>query len=256
MITRRRLLHVFRTIGSDEDQGEFAASYLVSRLKAKRVAVVGDSSAYSTGLARSVDYNLRQLGSTTVSSQSFTPGTRDFAPLLARVKAAAPQAVYFAGYYSDAGLFIRQARGQGIGVPLLGGDATVETSVITTAGTSAEGFTATTSPSGSLLKSPAAKTFARDYREMFHTEPGSYAPYEYDAVNILAWAVKSAGSPDPEAVTSALNNVYRFKGVTGEISFEATGDRLLPVYMTTVVRKGRFVPGMTQTPDGIWTRAD
>lgn len=256
LITGRRLRHVFRTIGSDADQGAFAASYLVDQLKATRVAVVHDGSAYSKGLAQSMSYNLRKNGGSTVSTQSFTAGTKTFGPLLARVKAARPEAVFFPGYYADAGLFIRQARGHGIDVPLLGGDAALEKSVVTAAGRSAEGFTVTTPPLASFLTSEAAKAFARDYRAMFGTEPGSYAPYEYDAMKILAWAVKTARSADPAKVTIALGNTYRYKGVTGDISFEPNGDRLLPVFVTAVVRDGAFEPGMAMTEGGVWSRAE
>jgi ABC-type branched-subunit amino acid transport system substrate-binding protein len=256
LITGRRLRHVFRTIGSDADQGAFAASYLMDQLKAKRVAVVHDGSAYSKGLAESMSYNLGRNGGTTVSTQSFTAGTKTFLPLLARTKAARPEAVFFPGYYADAGLFIRQARATGIDVPLLGGDAALEESVITAAGRAAEGFTVTTPPLVSFLTSAAATTFAHDYRTMFGTDPGSYAPYEYDAMNILARAVKTAHSADPAKVTFALDNVYSFKGVTGTISFEPNGDRLLPVFVTAVVHDDAFQPGMAMTDEGAWTRAD
>ncbi|MBV8125500.1 MAG: branched-chain amino acid ABC transporter substrate-binding protein, partial [Paucibacter sp.] len=51
-----------------------------------------------------------------------------------------------------------------------------------------------------------------------------YAPYVYDAVNVMVAAMVKAGSADPAKYLSVLAKTEGYKGVTGNISFDAKGD--------------------------------
>ncbi|HET7867588.1 MAG TPA: branched-chain amino acid ABC transporter substrate-binding protein, partial [Burkholderiaceae bacterium] len=51
-----------------------------------------------------------------------------------------------------------------------------------------------------------------------------YAPYVYDAVNVMVAAMVKAGSSDPAKYLPALAATSGYKGVTGTISFDNKGD--------------------------------
>ncbi|MCH0569139.1 branched-chain amino acid ABC transporter substrate-binding protein [Streptomyces sp. MUM 136J] len=252
-ITERGLKHVFRTIGRDDKQSEFAARYMVEYLKADNVAVIHDNTAYSKGLAEATKDTVRKLGAKTVFYDAITPGAKDFTSFLTKAKSTRPQAIYFTGYYADAGLLLKQADELGIDVPIIGGDANQDPTVIRTAGRAAEGFTTTTAPLPDFIKSTA--DFVSAYKSEYGTEPGPYAPYEYDAVNVLADAIARAGSADSEKVTEALHATKDYAGVTGPINFDEKGDRVHPVYVTAVVEGGVFVPGKKLDESGNWVDA-
>ena len=50
-----------------------------------------------------------------------------------------------------------------------------------------------------------------------------YAPYVYDAVNVMVAAMEKAGSSDPEKYLPEIGKI-EYKGVTGPIAFDEKGD--------------------------------
>jgi branched-chain amino acid transport system substrate-binding protein len=252
-ITNRGLKHVFRTIGRDDRQADFAAKYLVQYLKANNVAIIHDNTAYAKGLAEAARDDVGKVGGKVVFYDAITPGAKDFNSFLTSVRSTKPQAVYFTGYFSDAGLLIKQARELGIKIPLVGGDATQDATVIKTAGEAAEGFATTTAPLPSFISSAAS--FVGAYKAKYSTDPGPYAPYEYDAIKVLGDAIGRAKSADSQKISDALHATKDFQGITGAINFEANGDRLNPVYVTAVVKGGTFTPGKTLDASAAWIDA-
>lgn len=144
---------------------------------------------------------------------------------------------------------MRQAKELGLAVRLVGGDATNEPSVIKTAGPAAEGYIVTTAPLPEFL--PGATAFINAYTERFGAAPGPFSVYEYDAVRVLADAITQAVSTDPQDVTDALRTI-RHAGITGEIAFDAKGDRQTLLHATAIVRDGRFRPHKRIGPSGNW----
>ncbi len=247
-ITSRGLQHVFRTIGRDDKQGEFAAQYMTKDLKAKRIAIIHDNTAYAKGLAEATKAALEKLGLTPVFFDAITPGSKDFNSFLTGVRGKQPDATYFTGYFADAGLLLKQARDLGITTPIIGGDATNDPTVIKTAGSAANNFSVTTAPLPQFIS--AASSFVSDYTSAYGGVPGPYSVYEYDAISVTADAIKRAGSTDPDKINAALKGTKDFAGLTGTINFEPTGDRANPVYITAVVKGGQFTRGRTMDPSG------
>jgi branched-chain amino acid transport system substrate-binding protein len=245
-LTNRGLTHVFRTLGRDDRQGEFAAQYMVKDLKAKNIAIINDNTAYAKGLADATKASLEKLGTAPVFFDAITPGAKDFNSFLTGVRGKQPDATYFTGYFADAGLLLKQARDLGITTPIIGGDATNDPTVPKTAGKAAEGFTVTTAPLPQFIA--AAAPFVTSYKAAYSTGPGPYSVYEYDAVAVAADAIKRAGSTDSQKITDALKQTKDFQGLTGKIAFEDTGDRANPVYITAVIKSGEFVPARTLDP--------
>jgi branched-chain amino acid transport system substrate-binding protein len=66
-----------------------------------------------------------------------------------------------------------------------------------------------------------------DFKAKFKTKNGVdvqiYAPYVYDAVNVLAEAMVKAGSAEPEKYLPEIGKL-QYKGVTGPIAFDEKGD--------------------------------
>jgi branched-chain amino acid transport system substrate-binding protein len=66
--------------------------------------------------------------------------------------------------------------------------------------------------------------FYADYKKKFGIDVQLYAPYVYDAVNLMVAAMVKAGSADPAVYLPVLAKTEGYKGVTGPISFDAKGD--------------------------------
>jgi branched-chain amino acid transport system substrate-binding protein len=241
MLTERGLRTVFRTAGRDDQLAIFAARFLAGPAGVKKLAVVHNNTVYSQYLAeqtRSANNDL-QLGMDIVLFDGVRPGEADYGDALRRVEDLGADTLYYTGYPAEAAVILRQTKDLGLAVRVAGGNATNEPTVIEAAGPAAEGFVVTTSPLPEFL--PGAGAFTISFTQRFGTAPGAYSVYEYDAVKVLAAAVWSAGSTDPNQITAALR-ATRHQGVTGEISFDSKGDRQTITYMSAIVRNGNFVP--------------
>ncbi|WP_284946108.1 branched-chain amino acid ABC transporter substrate-binding protein [Acidisoma cladoniae] len=249
-LTEMGVTTVFRTIGRDDEQGPFAAGYMANDLHAKKVAVIDDNTTYSKGLADNIVASLKTDGVDVVYYDAITPGQMDYSAVLSHVATLMPDVIFYTGYFSEAGLIAKQAAALHIKAVMMGGDATNDPTLIKTAGPGAEGWTATTAPLPQFLS--GAKGFVTDFTAAYKTAPGPYSVYEYDAVDVVAKAITDANSLDPAAITAALHKIKGFMGLTGDITFNAKGDRETAVYITVVVKNGEFAPGMMLDPAGKW----
>lgn len=242
--------NVFRTIGRDDEQGPFAAAYISGYLHDKKAAVINDNTTYSKGLADNTVAALKKDGVDVVYNDSITPGQMDYSAVLSHVASLGPDAIYYTGYFSEAGLLAKEAAALHVTAKMMGGDATNDPTLIKTAGPAAEGWTATTAPLPQFLS--GAKDFVSTYTKTYGTGPGPYSPYEYDAVSVAAKAIADAGSTDPAKVTAALHKIKDFTGLTGNITFNDAGDRATAVYITIIVKDGAFTAGQKLDASGKW----
>jgi len=242
--------NVFRTIGRDDEQGPFAASFIKNSLHAKRAAVINDNTTYSKGLADNTVEALKKDGVEVVYDDAITPGQMDYSPTLTHVAALKPDVIYYTGYFSEAGLIVKEARQLGLKMTLMGGDATNDPTLMKTAGPAANDMIITTAPLAQFLS--AAHGYVDDYTKAYGQGPGPYSVYEYDAVGITAKAIADAKSATPAAITAALHKISNYAGATGAIGFNPKGDRAVAVYITIIVRDGNFAPYQRQDAGGHW----
>jgi ABC-type branched-subunit amino acid transport system substrate-binding protein len=253
-LTERGLNTVFRISGRDDQQGIFAARFLAGPAGARRLAIVHNNSTYARGLAehaRMANSELK-LGLEIVYFDAITPGEPDYGSALTKISRSGADTLYFTGYAPEAGVIVRQAKELGLPVRLIGGDATNEPTVIKTAGSAAEGFVVTTAPLPEFL--PGATAFMNAYTGRFGGAPGAFSVYQYDAVKVLTDAITRAVSTDPQDVSEALRTT-RYAGITGEIAFDAKGDRQTIVYLTAIVQDGKFRPHKKIGANGGWVDA-
>ena len=220
--TRQGHRTAFRLMADDGRQGAALGRYATGRLGLKRLAVVDDRTAYGQGLADAFAQAARAAGGEIVKREYTTDREFDFRAIITSLRAVAPEAVFFAGYDAQAGPLARQMRELKLAVPLLGGETMHTAKFIELAGPAAEGHVAST-PGAPLLARPRGREFAERFRARYRREIGLYAPYCYDAVMVLAAAMREAGSSDAARVLAALRNI-RHAGVTADIAFDENGD--------------------------------
>lgn len=252
-LTESGYAEAFRTIGRDDEQGPFAAKFITGYLKGKRVAVGNDNSTYSKGLADSTVAALKADGAQVVFDSALTPGQSDYSSYLTKVGQSHPDVFYYTGYFSEFGLLLKQAQQQGLHFTMMGGDANNDPTLIKTAGSAAEGALIDTAPLAQFLSS--AKDYVQAYQSTYHTAPGPYSSYEYDAVGALAQAIKDAGSTDGSKIEAALHAMKTYHGITGDFHFDSKGDRKPVAYIIVTVKNGEFVADKELNPStGQWEK--
>jgi branched-chain amino acid transport system substrate-binding protein len=231
-LTEKGLKYFFRTCPRDDEQGKVAVDAIV-KTKAKRVAILHDNSTYAKGLADEVKPQLEKKGIKIVFFDALTPKQSDYTAVLTKMKSANPDLVFFTGYYSEAGLLLKQAKQMNWKVPFMGGDATYNTDLVKLAGKEAvTGFSFVMPPLPAYLPSQQAKAFLAAFKKKYGNEPTSpYSILAGDAFRAVVAAIAATKSTEPDKIAKYLNTQYKDKdALTGSISFNAKGDRVGDVY--------------------------
>jgi ABC-type branched-subunit amino acid transport system substrate-binding protein len=238
-LTEQHFAEAFRTIGRDDEQGPIAASFITGFLHGKRVAVGNDNSTYAKGLADATVSALQQDGAQVVFNNALTPGQSDYTSFLTKIGQAKPDVFYYTGYYPEFGLLLKEAKQLGLKFTMMGGDANNDPTLIKTAGSAASGAMMTTAPLAQFLGS--AKSYVDAYQSAYGSSPGPYSSYEYDAVGVVAQAIRNAHSTTPSKITAALQPIS-YKGITGDFHFDSAGDRKPANYIIITVKGDSFAP--------------
>jgi branched-chain amino acid transport system substrate-binding protein len=201
--------------------------------------VGNDNSTYAKGLADATVSALQQDGAQVVFNNALSPGQSDYTSFLTKIGQAKPQVFYYTGYYPEFGLLLKEAKQLGLKFTMMGGDANNDPTLIKTAGSAAAGAMMTTAPLAQFLSS--AKSYVDAYQSAYGSSPGPYSSYEYDAVGVVAQAIRTAHSTTPGKITAALKSVS-YKGITGDFHFDGAGDRKPANYIIITVKGGSFAP--------------
>jgi branched-chain amino acid transport system substrate-binding protein len=241
--------YIFRVCFLDPFQGYVMAKFATATLKLTKVAVLRDiKSDYSVGLANAFIENFQKMGGTIVGDESYSAGDVDFNAQLTSIKAKNPQAVFVPGYYTAVGLIARQAKKQGITVPLLGGDGWDSPKLTEIGGKDLDGsfFTnhyAIEDPS------PEAKKFLAAYKARFNgTIPDALGGLGYDAAMVLFEAIKRAGSTDGRKIRDEIARTKDHPGVTGKITLDAERNANKPAVVLEI-KEGKFIYRETISPN-------
>ena len=241
-LTEKGLPFFFRTCPRDDAQGQAAAN-VIAKGGYKKIAVLHDNSSYAKGLAEESRAELKKHGVEVIFFDALTPGERDYNAILTKLKSANPDLVFFTGYYPETGMLLRQKKEMGWNVPMMGGDAANHQDLVKIAGNdSAEGFFFVSPPLPQDMDSPAAKAFLLAYQAKYNTVPVSvWAVLAGDAYKALESAF-AAGHTDAKSIAEYLHTLSGVEGFSGNLGFDAKGDRKGKFYRTYIVdNNGHFV---------------
>jgi branched-chain amino acid transport system substrate-binding protein len=215
----------FRVVANDIQLGRALGRYAARTMGVKRVAVIDDRTAYGQGLATEFSNGLRQLGVNVVAKEFTNDKATDFSAILTRIRASNPDLVFFGGMNAVAGPMLRQMKQLGLNTRMMGGDGICSDEMHKlSGGTMADGQVVCAEAGGVEEAGKAGmEKFRAEYRKRFGIDVQIIAPYSYDAVLAIAAAMDKAGSAAPAKYLPELARI-RYKGVTGNIAFDAHGD--------------------------------
>lgn len=201
-------------------EGAALVEYAQGKLKSSKVAILNLDNDFGVSLMKGFSTAFTDGGGKVVAQRSEQVGTTDFSSPLTTIKAANPDSLFVAAYYTEAAQIVKQARSIGIDVPIFGAgfDSPL---FLTLAGDAANDVTFI---SDFTTDSKDAKVldFVKAYKAKTGKEPDSNAASSYDSVLALAAAIKTAKGTKGSAIGEALHKT-EFTGVTGKVGF--TSDR-------------------------------
>src|SRR5436189_373202 len=237
-LTEPGIKGVFRVVGRDDQQGPAVANYLIANAKPKVVAIIDDATAYGKGLANEVEKTLKAAGVKVLAREKGTDKTTDWKAALTKVKGRNPDAVFYGGMDATAGPLLKQGRELGIKGVFAFGDGACTENMKQLAGEAAEGLLCS---QAGIPPQAASKKFLDAYKKRFNTDPILYAPFTYDAANLLIAAMKKVDSADPAKYLPELQKI-EFSGATGRFVFDAKGDRSDAEMTIFTIKAGKLEP--------------
>jgi branched-chain amino acid transport system substrate-binding protein len=216
---------IFRMRPNDSYSSRVIADFGVSSLKLKKWAIVHSTDAFGSGGMKALTAALQSQGVTPVLVQGYTNNSQDFTPIVLAIKKSG--ADILATYMTnspDVGIFAKQLRQLGVGVPWVGSPSIVTDTAMKLAGPALHGTYAVAdfTPGSST----EARGFAEMYKAKYKLDADVYSSWAYDAMHLLKFAVESAKSTEPDKVRAALLAVCGWKGVEGTYCFDKNGDGL------------------------------
>ncbi|MEO8038380.1 MAG: branched-chain amino acid ABC transporter substrate-binding protein [Betaproteobacteria bacterium] len=237
-LTEQGFPGVFRTVGRDDQQGPAVASYLASQFHPKTVAVIDDATSYGEGLANEVEKSLKAEGITVLPREKGTDKTADWKAILTKLKGKKPDAIFYGGMDSGGGPLIKQGRELGLKAVFAFGDGACSDKMMELAGDASEGMVCS---QAGIPAQASNKAFLEAFKAKFNSDPIIYAPFTYDATNLLISAMQKADSVDPAKYLPALKAIS-FDGASGHIEFDDKGDRKDAEMTIFTMKDGKIVP--------------
>lgn len=219
----------------DNIQAYAIADYAVNDLKLKKIAVWTDNSMdFTKTLAKFFKKRILADGAELVLEDFFMSGDKDFSAQIARLKSAGADAVFVSAVPNEAGLSVKQIREAGLELPILSGDGFDTELVVSVPGKKlAHGVYFTTHTFRGETR-PEVLEFIKAYKAEYGVEPeNAFAALAYDAVGLIANAIKTAGSDKPADIRKALAETVNYPAVTGSITY--AGNNGIPMKNVSII---------------------
>ena len=206
--------------------------------KPKLVAVIDDATAYGEGIANEVEKTLKGASIKVLPREKGTDKTTDWKAILTKLKGKQPDAVFYGGMDVTGGPLLKQGRELGVKAAFSFGDGACTDKMKELAGDAAEGLLCS---QAGIPPQAADRKFLDAYKKKFNADPILYAPFTYDAANMLIAAMQKVNSADPAKYLPALAKLD-FTGATGKIEFDDKGDRKDAEITIFAMKAGKLEP--------------
>jgi len=241
--TNQRFNTAFRVVASDQLVGKTLANYSVTTLKAKKIAVIDDRTAFGQGLADEFNRSVRAGKAAKIVSRQFTNDkASDFTAILTQIRGQDPDVIFYGGMDAVAGPMLKQMKALGLRARLVSGDGICSEKLPQLAGDALGDDRVICVVAGGVTGAEEARynAFVERYRQRYKMPLQTYAPYAYDSVMVLAAAMQQAGSAQPATYLPALAKV-QYQGITGKIAFDPKGDLKNAALTMYTYRQGKKV---------------
>jgi len=216
---------IFRMRPNDSYSSRVIADFGVNSLKLKKWAIVHSTDAFGSGGMKALTAALQAQGITPVLTQGYTNNSQDFTPIvLAMKKSGADILATYMTNSQDVGIFAKQLRQLGVGVPWVGSPSIVTDTAMKLAGPALHGTYAVADYTPG--SSAEARSFADKYKAKYKLDSDVYSSWAYDAMHLLKFAIESGKATEPDKLRNALLGVCGWKGVEGTYCFDKNGDGL------------------------------
>lgn len=230
--------YIFRNWQSDALEAKVMAEY-AHKEEINKIAIMYINNEFGKALEEASRKIFPSEGVRILISESFEQNEKDFRTQLVKIKQHGPDAIYLLSYPQETPLVLQQTTELGMKTKFLGVAAFEDDSLIKIAGELAEGvlYTHAIPPSD---EDPTVANFKKKYREKYGRGPGLISDTGYDAMRMIALAIRLGNGFTGSKIRDGLYKIKDFPGASGVMTFDENGDVFKPIGLKTV-KNGEFV---------------
>ncbi len=217
-LTESGLPNIIRLATRTDDQGAFAALRVKAKRPDAKLALVDDGTADMRAI---VQRFVTAYGKGATFTASFLPDQKDFADLVAKMKAAGVDTIYLAASGSDAGRLTAQAQAAGLNLKRYGPDSMLNDTFWQASGAAGTN-TLVSFPEDPQIHTDS-KILAKDLAALGEAADGP-ALAAYAATQLFAAAAQAKGAHAGTQLAIWLKSGQPVPSVLGPFRFDAKGD--------------------------------
>jgi len=240
--------YVFRACFLDPFQGPVVANFISTEIKFTKAAVLYDvASDYPKGLAEFFKkaWEGKHGKGSVVAYESFTTKDTDFSAQLTKIINSGAQVLFTPQYYNEVALIVQQAHQLGWKNPIVGSDSWGSAETVKLCGKDCYGafFSSHYAAAGAT---GATKAFIDRYKAKYGYVPDDVAALTWDSMLLVQQAIQNTGGltgdlkKDRENVRTAMSQIKKFKGITGEMTFGGGNDPVKCAVIVKISNAGEF----------------
>jgi branched-chain amino acid transport system substrate-binding protein len=215
----------FRARPDDGYSAKVMGEFGLDTLKRTKWAIVHSTDSFGNGGKNNLTAVLKEKGITPVTVQGFTSNSQDLTPVVLALKQSGADIVAtYITNSTDVGILAKQIQQLGLKIDWVGSASLSTDTAMKLGGAALNGSYSITDFFAE--SSPEAKEYTRKYKEKYKIEPDLYSAWSYDAVNVLAQAIKNANSVKPEDIKKAIHALKGYRGAEGVFNYDEKGDGL------------------------------
>ena len=214
----------YRIFPSDHTAASKMAQAAAQALSITKMVIIAEEQPYAKGIQSVFAPAFEGFGGEVLETIEFPPHTRDMAALVSRARSLNPEGIYLAGYADGIGATITELRKQNYEGKILTTSAFATTTAIAQVGDAAAGVFLTQTVFDVDSDHAHINSFVNGYREKYGEEPDIYAAHGYDAMKVMAAAIKDRPLIAGEVKKGLRDAIKEFPGITGSIQFDDLGD--------------------------------
>lgn len=211
---------IFRLNPSDRELALANVNYLAGLGTIKKIAIVAESTDYGRGGADAFAAAAKAKNLEVVSTDFHPLGAPDFTTIITRLRSSGAQAIALYHSHADTANFVKQGRALGLTASLTGKMNFSGTAVGELVKGGALDKAVTSYPYSAEVDTPKNKDFVKKI-QVTYNETATYETFAgYEAMHVLADAIKRAGSISPEAIREALKRTKLDSMMGAAIEFD------------------------------------
>ena len=195
-------------------------AFMKGTLKTEKLAVLHDDQLYGTQGSLVAAAEAKAQNVAVVDDEQYAVAATDVTPQLQKARASGADTMLIFTAAPSAGILVRQVRQFGIKAHLIGTTGIVSDNFLKVTGKDGDGVYADMDLDRTF-PSATQKKLLNAYRAAYHAGANNFASFAWDAVHLVAYALRTAKSTNADKLSAVLETMRPYRGTTGTYKMTA-----------------------------------